>query len=451
MAAASSHRQSCANVLASRSPGSEWINMPTRLIDRLPGFAPVARPPRTNAYGGDPSRATTATGFFRAVETNGKWWLVDPEGCLFFCIGVCAVVPSKTPGAIDAFNAKFGTDEKWARETAALLRRNGFNSTGAWCAEALHNLERPLVYAPILNMMSRYGHKRGGAYAVPGHTGYPNDAIFVFDPEFEPFCKALALEECAGRKNDPWLLGWFTDNEMPLHKTTLDGFLKLPETDHGGRAARDWLRARRGSNATPAEISDADRLAFLELVTDRYFSITAKAIKAADPNHMVIGSRFYGDEKNIAQVFRAAGRHLDVISSNIYFFWQPDPAMLAMWTAESGKPFLVTEFYAKGEDSGLPNTTGGGWLVKTQDDRGKFYETFCLGLLESKGCVGWHYFKYMDCDVKDPNAEMSNRDANKGLVSVEYGEWTGMTARMKRLNRNAWALIDYFHGPQKAV
>jgi hypothetical protein len=80
--------------------------------------------------------------------------------------------------------------------------------------------------------------------------------------------------------------------------------------------------------------------------------------------------------------------------------------------------FLVTEFYAKGEDSGMPNHTGAGWLVHTQDDRGLFYEDFILALLESRACVGWQWFKYQDNDPDDPHAEASNRDSNKGIVDL---------------------------------
>ena len=35
----------------------------------------------------------SATGFFRAVRLDGKWWLVDPDGALFFSLGVDCVVP----------------------------------------------------------------------------------------------------------------------------------------------------------------------------------------------------------------------------------------------------------------------------------------------------------------------------------------------------------------------
>ena len=37
-----------------------------------------------------------ATGFFRTVKQNGKWWLVDPEGALFISLGVDVVTPNET-------------------------------------------------------------------------------------------------------------------------------------------------------------------------------------------------------------------------------------------------------------------------------------------------------------------------------------------------------------------
>jgi hypothetical protein len=36
------------------------------------------------------------------------------------------------------------------------------------------------------------------------------------------------------------------------------------------------------------------------------------------------------------------------------------------WGRTPGKPFIVTEWYVKGEDApGLANTAGAGWVVKT--------------------------------------------------------------------------------------
>jgi len=131
---------------------------------------------------------------------------------------------------------------------------------------------------------------------------------------------------------------------------------------------------------------------------------------------------------------------------NYYNAWTPDAARLAMWEHEAHKPILITEWYAKGVDSGLGNTGGAGWLVKTQCERGEFYENFTLGLLQSKVCVGWQWFKYMDNDPADKASDPSNRDSNKGLLHNRYEPYQPLVDSMKRINQRAYSLINYFDG-----
>lgn len=91
-----------------------------------------------------------------------------------------------------------------------------------------------------------------------------------------------------------------------------------------------------------------------------------------------------------------------MVSVNYYARWQPEPgfmADLAVWCGD--KPFIVTEFYVKGADANYKgraytNTDGGGWLVRTQRNRGEFYQNFCLRLLETRNCAGWMHFEYND-------------------------------------------------------
>lgn len=40
--------------------------------------------------------------------------------------------------------------------------------------------------------------------------------------------------------------------------------------------------------------------------------------------------------------------------------WTPSSEQLTNWVKWSGKPFMITEFYAKGVDSGMPNHSGAG-------------------------------------------------------------------------------------------
>lgn len=106
------------------------------------------------------------------------------------------------------------------KKTIQLLQENGFNCAGSWSdeeaiIEANKSLDKPFAYCINWNFRSSYGRQRGGTYQQPGHTGYPNSAIFVFDPEFETFCNKHA-KQLVARKEDPNLFGHFSDNEMPF-------------------------------------------------------------------------------------------------------------------------------------------------------------------------------------------------------------------------------------------
>ena len=425
-------------------PGSDWKPYPTRTLDDLPEIKQANPDSDLSQYGGLLACRMKATGFFYPAKRDGRWWLVDPEGGLFIHRAVVSVSPLRTSGAQAALRAKFGDEAAWAAGTTELLRSHGFNGLGAWSdTERLRAVPRPLVYTRIWNFMSSYGKKRGGTYQQPGHTGYPNDSIFVFDPEFEAFCEQHARQLSAGR-DDPWLLGHFSDNEMPLKRAALKNYLSLPVDDPGHRAATAWLQARHGTGATTQDITEADERDFLAFVVDRYYRIVSRAIKEFDPHHLFLGSRFHGSDLDRAEIFRAAGPYLDVVAVNYYRAWSPDPKKLAMWERESGRPVLITEWYAKGADSGLPNTGGAGWIVRTQEDRGRFYQNFALGLLESKVCVGWHWFKYADNDPADTKADPSNRDSNKGIVNARYEPYPPLLDAMRQLNERAYTAVKHF-------
>jgi hypothetical protein len=92
----------------------------------------------------------------------------------------------------------------------------------------------------------------------------------------------------------------------------------------------------------------------------------------------------------------------------------------------------------------MPNRSGGGWLVATQEQRGDYYQNFVLALLQSKDVIGWHWFKYQDNDPKDTGAELSNRDANKGVLNTSFQPYVPLLESMKAINIDSYALADYF-------
>lgn len=429
---------------ARQRPDDPWIDYPTRVLGSLPGY--TARPaPLLTTYGGLADGRQRTTGFFRTQKIDGRWWLIDPAGGRFVHRGVVDVhIPKGSVTVNENLRTKFGTLSGWADATSALLREHGFNGSGAWSDDdVLRAAAQRLVYTPIWNFMSEYGKQRGGIYQQAGHMGYPKDCIFVFDPQFVAFCDEYA-KRLAPTKEDPWLLGHYSDNELPFYRRSLDNFLKLPTEDPGRQAADQWLAEWRRAHAEEKELTDEARAEFLGYVTDRYLAITTAAIRKYDPNHLCLGPRFTGQALGVEKLFKACGRHLDVIALNYYHAWSPDPEQMKHWAEWSGRPFLITEWYAKGMDSGYANRSGAGWVVKTQADRGRFYQNFTLGLLESGDCVGWHWFKYLDNDPSDQTTDPSNRDSNKGLLNLKFEPYGPLAEAMKELNQQTYGLIDYF-------
>ena len=417
----------------------------TRTVENLAGYTAPDKQPALSKYGGWLGHKVKATGFFQVTKVGDRWWGVDPEGNLYINVALNSISIGKSDRNKKAVSEKFGSNEKWISKTLEILEENGFNCAGSWSdAKAIiganQTAKRPFAYTINWNFMSTYGKERGGTFQQPGHTGYPNDAIFVFDPGFEAFCDRHA-RKLLDTKDDPNLFGHFSDNEMPFKLKSLDNFLALPESEPGHQAAVKWLKEK---GITGDQITGQHREEFMALVGEKYFSTVSKAIKKYDPNHLYIGARFYSEEKNHAEFMKSAGKYLDLISNNYYNYWTPDSTQMADWTAWTGKPFIVTEYYTKGEDSGMPNQSGAGWIVRTQRDRGLFYQNYNLALLESKNCIGWHYFKYQDNDPTAKGVDPSNIDANKGIVDNDYNLWTPMTNLMKELNTQVYSIISHF-------
>jgi hypothetical protein len=409
---------------------------PVRTVDES---APAA-PSRVDEFGGDlDGPALHASGFFRVEQAGGRSWMVDPAGRTLLNIAVNSVFPGASPSTQAALGRRFGGAGEWAKAATELLRAAGFNGTGAWSDDrALARAPVRLARAPLVDLMAGYARQRGQAFQQAGHLGYPDDLIPVFEPGFEEYCEERA-RALAADANDPWLIGYFTDNELPFPADALDRALARPAGDPARAAAERLLEAKRA--VTPGAAVDAAlRAAFVESIAERYFGVTARAIRRHDPNHLLLGSRFYWNDLWTEPLIRAAGRWVDVVSFNVYGLWTVPPALSADWQRWSGRPFLVSEFYAKGEDSGLGNHTGAGWRVRTQADRGVFYQSFALALLEAPGCVGWHWFRYQDNDPAEPGADPSNLDSNKGLVSTGFDEYRPLIDRMRALNQRALQL-----------
>lgn len=429
----------------------EWVSYEAQTVDKLAGFK-SKKQVATSLYGGWKTWKKEATGFFRTQKIDNRWWIIDPEGNPFIHKAVVALAPGRSINQQREFDKKYATLDNWLKKETQMLRSYGFNGVGAWSnVDVLQKSENPLVYTIIVSPMGMYHSehikKFGGKYKTASWQNYRFDLAMVFDKEFDAYVEK-AMAPLFKYKDDKHLLGYFTDNELPWYTDALDKHLTLLAKDEQGYlAAKGWLDLRKGFSASISDVTQEDRMAFTAFYFETYMKKVTQALRKVDPNHLYLGCRFNQDkeqELTNPEIFKVAGKYMDIVSINHYRKWEPNQEILNNWGEWSGKPFLITEWYTKAEDSGLPNNTGAGWLVRTQQARGFFYQNFTLKLLENKHCVGWHWFKYMDNDPEDLTTDYSNRDSNKGIVNSKFEPYLPLLDEMKKINDNAFHLIQYF-------
>ena len=322
--------------------------------------------PDVDQYGGwKGGPQLKATGFFRTEKVDGKWWLVDPEGHLFFSLGIACVyawTESRVNGRENYFEwlpeklgkswrnddqladllaanlgRKYGAD--WKPHFAEMAQRRfrawGINTMGNWSHEYIWALRRtPYVATIDPSTKARLVGKKG----VCGVRD-------VNSPQFALDVRAQLQKLAEKIKDDPWCIGVFIDNELP------------------------W---------TSDDVPD---------VAEKYFSTIAAEVKAALPNHLYLGCRFMRYQ---ADAWRAAARHCDVVSFNFYErhpTWDLPPDAV-------DKPIIVGEFHFGALDRG--HLVGGCATTFDQTERAQCFKDYVNACLDNPRYVGCHWFQYTD-------------------------------------------------------
>jgi hypothetical protein len=379
-----------------------------------------------------------ATGFFRTHHDGQRWWLVDPQGHLFWSAGIDCVGPSVpsvtsdleaalawTPPAqgqyaaawsaqgplrccdflIANFIRAFGPQawrEHWWKIAQAQLRMFGFNTVGNWSAwEAARAAGFP--YVRSLELACR---RTPMAYRDFPDVFHPN---FVGDAA--EFAEALRITV-----GDKALIGYFLMNEPTWgfsQETPAVGMLRNAAADCQTRKAlAEFLRRRHGTDArlsaawginttyisiafnefkSPLNATAlADLEAFSSVMVERLYRTLSEACRKVDPDHLNLGPRYY----TVPPEWCLEGlKCFDVLSLNAY--QQRIPAAdYEKISARLQRPVLVGEWHFGALDAGLPAT--GIQRVRTQKDRAAAYRAYIEGAAACPACVGAHYFQMYD-------------------------------------------------------
>jgi len=436
-----------------------------------PPEPPVPPPVKVRSW---PGLRSAPTGFFRVEQRDGKWWMFDPQGRAFYVIGTdhanyyvhgCEAL-GYAPYHRNMVE-KFGGERAWAESTAARLRAWGFNTVAANHSPSLRY--RGLAHMDLLGFGT--GFAAADDIAPQVHwTGFPN----VFSPKWKQHCRKEARRLCLPAKDDPWLIGYFLDNELEWYGKSgrpwglADEALKKPAQHTAKVALVDFLRERydgdigafnrawhtdvgsfdallalREPMAENVEAARADKVAFVRIVAEKYFAGCAEAIRAVDPNHLILGCRFAGDAPDLWDI---AGKHCDVVSVNCYrqvdlerkqvIDFERD---LRRWHELTGKPLMITEWSFPALDAGLPCKGGAGQRFDTQQQRAAAYRIFQELLFRTPYVVGSDYFMWVDEPAQGISKNFPE-DSNYGLVNVEDEAYRELTQTAARVNRMAYQL-----------
>jgi len=359
-----------------------------------------------------------ATGFFHTEQVGERWWLVTPDGHAFYSHGVNHAKPDPNSDRVtgrcpycDAVAAAYPDLDAWTDATVDRLRSWGFNTISAW--SDLDRFADRMPYTVLLNMS-------GG------------DDWFA--PEFQVRMEDIAAEKVAPRRDDPNLVGYFLANEMrwgPDYRSfepLLTDYLALPE----GAPGRAVAEAHRG---------DPD--GFLRVLAEHYYEVTTSAIRAVDPNHLVLGTRFISF-LTPPEAVEAAADYLDVLSVNHYTLvpggveaiqaiyggkYMPVTPDLAEFHEASGLPVLVSEYSVRAADTDVPNS----WppiypTVPDQQARADAWAAKVAPLYAAPWVVGDHWFELVD---QPPGGRRGDgEDNNFGVVSNADVPYATLTARM---------------------
>lgn len=316
-----------------------------------------------DTYGGwAKGPALKATGHFRTEKVDGKWWLVDPDGHLFWshgitCVGATATTSVKQrenffaalpPEAKksgywysfgDIIKKKYAGD--WGRyfdQAHARLRSWGMNTMGNWSDDKVSLKQRhPTPYT----LPAYYGGpKVKGGFPDVAHPGFR-----------KALAEALAGLARTGADNDPYCLGVFIDNE--LHPWTDD-----------------------------------------EKIAETYFSICREEMRKALPHLLYLGCRFdfhYFPAEGPKVPVCMAAKYCDVVSFNRYRFTADE---LRLPERAEDKPIIIGEFHFGALDRGPLHTGLAG--VGSQAQRGAAYRMYLRTALHNPAVVGAHWFQYSD-------------------------------------------------------
>ncbi|MCW5941971.1 MAG: hypothetical protein KIS66_07050 [Fimbriimonadaceae bacterium] len=378
---------------------------------------------------------------------DGKWWLVRPDGSRWWSLAACCTGPGTPWESYDPKNRSYAAHRLyvngagWVRHVQDELRGLGYNSLGGWSE---------------VDLFRKHGGNARLPYFVVLHLGSYVKAPWndLFDKQAERGIELAAREQIPKLRDDPFLVGYFSDNELGWWDDSLFlAYLGLPAGAPGrerlmdlveetyqkdiAKLRADWttkaksfselrkapdLRLRAGGRGMRV-VND-----WTEKTAQRYYSLVKRAIRRHDPVRPILGDRYI--QYYPPAVAKASAKYVDALSTNMGADWNDGSYARFMFEGlyrATKKPLLITEFYmaARENRSGNPNTGDAFPKVETQGERATAYKRCLEHLASLPFVVGAHWFQYFD---EPEHGRADGEDFNMGLVDIEGRPYEEMAA-----------------------
>ncbi|MDP8922818.1 MAG: hypothetical protein M3O34_08075 [Chloroflexota bacterium] len=450
-----------------------------RLRDQLAATPGQRWPAGFSRWGGWHGRRVEASGFFRTHHDGRRWWLVDPDGFVFWSAGLDCVRPSigtPTTGLAAALSwlpdpggpyaAAHGRDEDgapsidylvanlirafgperwrgcWAEIALAELRRLGFSTVGNWSDWRVASAARVPYVRPLDECLPR---------TPLVYRDFPD----VFDPIFEEDAAAYA-EQLRETADDPALIGYFLMNEprWGFATETPAAGMRLNGRSSASRAALgEFLRDRYGSDerlaaawqmpVTLGEVAggewrrpltaaaQADLTEFSRVMVGRLFGGLSAACRRVDPRHLNLGARYH----TVPPAWALAGMgSFDVFSMNGYDRRIP-AERLERISGALDRPVLIGEWHFGALDAGLPS--GGISHVRDQAARGRAFRVYAEDAAAHPSCVGAHYFQMYD---QSALGRFDGENGNIGFLDVCHRPYAPLAAAARASHERIYSV-----------
>ena len=396
------------------------------------------------------SELRAATAPFSLSSDRGQWSLVSPDGKPFFSLGVCVFTQGTAKEHFDRENPGFAawqhypTPLVWADDSLRRVKSWGFTTVGGWGDFTMlrQSKEQTLALTPVLHIGSTAG--------APWWD--------MWDAKNIARMEGVARTEIRELRDDPRVIGYFSDNELgwwnaTLWKMTLeqapssgqrkrlirllrdayDNDWQKLTADFATEKAESWRQLERGGMVFMKPGGNGIRVMrqFLGVLADRYYQLMRDIIRKHDPRALYLGDRY--QSFYYPEVALAAARHVDVVSCNLNAAWNDGTFprfQLDTLHALTKKPILVSEFYvaARENRSGNRNDHGVYPVVATQRERAAAARTTLEGLARLPYVVGADWFQFFD---EPKHGREDGENFNFGLVDIHnrpYEELTAMFA-----------------------